>query len=60
MTEREFAKIYLASLSNKYPDVKFELNPDLTITSKKGDLDFKHYLDNAFMAYKAEPGWFLE
>jgi uncharacterized protein YtpQ (UPF0354 family) len=55
MTEKEFAQAYLDSLSKKYPSVKFELNPDLTITSKKGDLDFKHYIDNAFIAYKAEP-----
>ena len=55
MTEKEFAKVYLDSLSKKYPTVKFELNPDLTITSTKGDLDYKHYIDNAFTAYKAEP-----
>jgi uncharacterized protein YtpQ (UPF0354 family) len=55
MTEKEFAKVYLDSLSKKYPTAKFELNTDLTITSEKGDLDFKHYIDNAFIAYKAEP-----
>ena len=55
MTEKEFAKVYLDSLSKKYPTVKFELNTDLTITSKKGDLDYKHYIDNAFIAYKSEP-----
>ncbi|MFT3934420.1 MAG: DUF1444 family protein [Chitinophagaceae bacterium] len=55
MTEKEFAKLYLDSLSKKYPSVKFELNPDLAITAKKGDLDYKYYIDNAFIAYKAEP-----
>ncbi len=55
MTEKEFAKVYLDSLSKKYSDVKFELSPDLTITSKKGDLDYKHYIDNAYTAYKADP-----
>lgn len=55
MTEKEFAQVYLDSLSKKHPSVKFELNPDFTITSKKGDLDYKHYIDNAFIAYKAEP-----
>lgn len=55
LTEKEFAKIYLDSLSKKYPTVSFELNSDWTITSKKGDLDYKHYIDNAFIAYKAEP-----
>jgi uncharacterized protein YtpQ (UPF0354 family) len=55
MTEKEFAKVYLDSLSKKYPTISFELNSDLTITSKKGDLDYKHYIDNAFIAYEAEP-----
>lgn len=55
MTEKEFAQVYLDSLSKKCPSIKFELNSDLTITSKKGDLDYKHYIDNAFIAYKAEP-----
>jgi uncharacterized protein YtpQ (UPF0354 family) len=55
MTEKEFARVYLDALSKKYPSVKFQLNTDLTITSKKGDLDYKHYIDNAFIAYKAEP-----
>ena len=55
MTEKEFAKVYLDSLSKKYPTVSFELNSDLTITSKKGDLDYQHHIDNAFIAYKAEP-----
>jgi uncharacterized protein YtpQ (UPF0354 family) len=55
LTDREFANLYLDSLSKKYPTVKFDLNQDLTITSKKGDTDYKHYIDNAFVAYKAEP-----
>ena len=55
MTEKEFAKVYLDSLSKKYPTTQFDLNPDLTITSKKGDLEYKHYIDNAFITYKAQP-----
>src|SRR5215203_3211477 len=55
MTEKEFAKVYLDSLRKKYPTVSFELGPDLIITSKKGDLDYKHYIDNAYIAYKADP-----
>ena len=55
MTEREFAQVYFDSLSKKYPTVSFGLNPDNTITSKKGDLDYKHYIDNAYIAYKSEP-----
>ena len=55
MTEKEFARVYLDSLSKRFPTVKFELKPDLSITSKKGDLDYKHFIDNAFIDYKAEP-----
>lgn len=55
LTEKEFAALYLNSLKQKYPTVSFKLNSDLTITSKKGDLDYKHYIDNAYIAYKSEP-----
>lgn len=55
MTEKEFAQVYLDALSKKYPGVSFELNSDLSITAKKGDLDYRHYIDNAFIAYKTEP-----
>lgn len=55
MSHKEFAKLYVDSLTKRYPVVKFDLNEDLTITSKKGELEFKHYTDNAFIAYKAEP-----
>lgn len=55
MTDSDFAKVYRDSLSKRYPSAVFELNTDLTITSKKGDLEFKHYIDNAYMAYQAHP-----
>lgn len=55
MTKEEFAKVYMDSLSKKFPMAKFELTSDLTITSKKGDLEYRHYVDNAFTAYQAEP-----
>lgn len=55
LSEKEFAKVYLDSLSKKYPTVSFELNSDLTITSKKGDLDYQYHIDNGYIAYKAEP-----
>ncbi len=54
LTEKEFAALYVDSLSVKHPDVKFEIN-GLTITSKKGDLNYTHYIDNAFLDYKADP-----
>lgn len=55
ITEKEFAKVYLDALRKKYPTVKFELNPDLTITSTMEDLSYKHYIDNAFKAYESMP-----
>lgn len=55
LTEKEFAHAYLDSLSKKHPSAKFELSPELIILSKKGDLEYKHYIDNAYKAYKAEP-----
>ena len=55
LTKKEFAEVYLDSLKKTYTNVKFELNSDLTITSKKGDLDYKCYVDNPYTAYTAEP-----
>ncbi|MVT09490.1 DUF1444 family protein [Chitinophaga tropicalis] len=55
LTEREFAEVYLKALREEYPTVNFTLNPDLVIISKKDDMEYKQYIDNAFVAYKAEP-----
>jgi len=55
MTKKEFARTYLDSLRVNYPNVKFALNNELVITSKYGDLDYKHHIDDDFLAYKAEP-----
>lgn len=55
LTEKEFAEIYLDSLKTKYPGVKFNLNDSLVITSKLNDLEYKHYLENAYDFYKNDP-----
>jgi len=55
LTKKEFAEAYRDSLRKKYPAVNFELNADLTITAKKDELDFRHYIDNAYVSYQAEP-----
>lgn len=55
MTKPEFAKVYFDSLCKRYPAVHFELNSDLAIISTNGGKDFKHYIDNAYIAYQAEP-----
>jgi uncharacterized protein YtpQ (UPF0354 family) len=55
MKKKEFAKVYLDALRKQYPGVNFELTSDLTITSKKGNLEYKHYIDNIYVAYTSEP-----
>lgn len=55
MKKNEFAKVYVDALRKSYPSINFEVNSDLTITSKKGDLNYNHYIDNAYIAYTAEP-----
>lgn len=55
LTQEEFAHLYLDSLIKRYPNIKFELGPDLTITSKKGELDYKQFTHNMFLAYQNEP-----
>ena len=55
LSYKQFAEKYVDTLSKHYQSVKFVLNPDLTIISKKGEKEHTHYLDNAFTAYKAAP-----
>jgi uncharacterized protein YtpQ (UPF0354 family) len=55
LTKKEFAQLYVDSLIKKHPTVNFALGTDLTITSKKGDKDHKHYIENMFIAYQNEP-----
>lgn len=56
LTAEEFQKIYLDSLKRRHPDVEFVLNSDFSITAKKGEKEFKHNLDNVYIACKASPG----
>ncbi len=67
LTEEEFAKVYLDSLIKRHPAVTFDLQSDLTIISKKDSLEYKHYVTNAYIAYKQEPdslktiiNWYME
>lgn len=55
ISEREFAQKYMKVLKKQYPTVSFELDSDLSIKSKKAGIDYKHYIDNAYVDYKAEP-----
>jgi len=55
MPKTAFARVYLDSLRIKYPNVKFGLNNELVITSKYGDLDYKHHIDDDYLAYRDAP-----
>ena len=55
MTKEEFAKAYMDTLSKTYPAFRFGLNTDLSITAQKDSLEFKHFTDNIYLAYQAEP-----
>ena len=50
-----FANLYIEALKKANPKVTFVLNSDLTITSKKDDLEFKHFIDNAYADYRSVP-----
>ena len=55
LTKKEFATIYLDSLKKKYTNIKFELNSDLVIVARQDSNVSKHFIDNAYDAYKLEP-----
>ena len=60
LTKEEFVKIYLDSLRKRNPEIRFKLNPDLSISSSKNDLELKHYADNAYSEYQLEPDSIIE
>ncbi|MBO9565818.1 MAG: DUF1444 family protein [Niastella sp.] len=55
MPKEEFAKVYIDTLSKRYPTFKFELNSDLSITAMRDSIGFKHFIDNIYVTYEAEP-----
>jgi len=56
LSQKECTRIYLDTLSRKWKDIKFALGDDEgTIVSEKGDLELKHYTDNAYLEYKNSP-----
>ena len=56
LTRAEYAEAYLQALAKQYPQASFTLNEDLSISSDFDGNQVKHYIDNAYLAYEAEPG----
>jgi uncharacterized protein YtpQ (UPF0354 family) len=55
LTEKEFARIYMDSLSKAHPEAKFELDSALTIHAKQGEQEFQHFIDNIYTTYRTDP-----
>ncbi|GGF09671.1 DUF1444 family protein [Hymenobacter cavernae] len=55
LTEQEFTERYLQLLQKHHPSVKYTIDSVLTITANISGSSFKHFLDNAYKEYKAEP-----
>ena len=58
ISEKEFTKIYSDSLKKYHPEITYTIKQDLEIHAKSNELDFIHYLDNAYTSYKNEPDSF--
>ena len=55
LNQQQFAAVYLDSLRKAFPEVTFQLQPDLSIQSKKDSFEYKHYITNAYAAYQSSP-----
>jgi len=55
ISEKEFTKIYSDSLKKYHPEITYTIKEDLEIHAKSNELDFVHYLNNAYTSYKNEP-----
>jgi uncharacterized protein YtpQ (UPF0354 family) len=55
ISEKEFTKIYSDSLKKYHPEITYTIKQDLEIHAKSNELDFIHYLNNAYTSYKNEP-----
>ena len=55
LTEGEFAKVYRDSLKRRFPAVDFIIKDNLTIVGKVDSNEYRHFLDNAYLAYKQAP-----
>src|ERR1700761_1483047 len=55
MSETEFGKLYMDTLSHRYPQAKFKQLDDQTIVSDFKDEQMRHFIGNAYNAYKMQP-----
>ena len=55
ISEKEFTKIYSDSLKKYHPEITYKIKQDLEIHAKSNELDFIHYLNNAYTSYKNDP-----
>lgn len=55
LNEKDFTKIYFDSVSERYPNVKFSVTGNLTITSTLEEEELSHFLDNAYKEYRQSP-----
>lgn len=55
LSEKQFTEIYRDSLKKLYPDPIYTIKQDLEIYVKSEDIEFTHYLNNAYASYKMEP-----
>jgi len=55
ISEKEFTKIYSDSLKKYHPEITYTIKQNLEIHAKSNELDFIHYLNNAYTSYKNEP-----
>ena len=53
LSEKEFTKYYLKVLQQQLPDIDFVISGELEISSKQDEK--KHFLENAYRAYKLDP-----
>lgn len=55
LSEKQFTEIFRDSLKKLYPDPKYIIKQDLEIYVKSEEVEFTHYLNNAYSSYKMEP-----
>lgn len=55
LTEKQFTETYFEVISERYSEVDFEITEPLTLTSKYGDQELTHFLDNSYKEYNLEP-----
>src|SRR5262249_21755036 len=55
VSQSGFLHLYLDSLRQRMPDVKFRIIADKTIAGEKDGKQIRHHIDNAFTQYQLMP-----